>query len=86
MLSGFVFSGHALKKLRERELDESLAEEILAAPEQCFPDNKGLMIYQSRVQLPGGTYLLRLFVNEETSPKRVVTIYLTSKLRKYWRA
>jgi hypothetical protein len=85
MVEEYEFSFHALKKLKERELSESIVLEVLKSPEQRFEDGKGLMILQSRVDLIEGRYLLRLFVNENTSPKRIVTIYLTSKIKKYWR-
>jgi len=37
------------------------------------------------IGFPPKTYLLRVFVDVDREPPAVVTIYLTSKIKKYWR-
>ncbi|QQE64152.1 hypothetical protein GFS31_08310 [Leptolyngbya sp. BL0902] len=76
---------HAIEGLGERSIPLQLVEMVLADPEQQFEED-GLMVYQSRFEgTQGKTYLLRVFVNTAVSPARVVTVYRTSKLNKYWR-
>ena len=54
-------------------------------PEQVVPEHAKIVAYQSKVDFPGGKqYLLRVMVNERTSPATVVTVYRTSKIEKYW--
>lgn len=40
---------------------------------------------QSRIEVAGKTYLVRVFVDIDRDPAEVVTVYLTSRLAKYWR-
>jgi len=40
---------------------------------------------QSRINVAGRIYLVRVFVDVCRNPAEVVTVYLTSKLAKYWR-
>ncbi|MBD2425408.1 DUF4258 domain-containing protein [Phormidium sp. FACHB-1136] len=76
---------HAIEELSERRIPLQLVEMVLADPEQQFEEDD-LMVYQSRFAgTQGKTYLLRVFVNITVAPARVVTVYKTSKLNKYWR-
>ena len=43
------------------------------------------MGFQSRVDIGGKQYLLRVMVNESVDPRVVVTVYRTNKIAKYWR-
>lgn len=40
---------------------------------------------QSRIELKGRIYLVRVFVDIDRVPPEVVTAYRTSKIEKYWR-
>jgi hypothetical protein len=62
-----------------------LAEGVLASPEQKYPVLENLTCYQSRVEISGRPYLLRILVNETVTPPVVVMVFRTSKIRKYWR-
>jgi hypothetical protein len=60
-------------------------EKALYAPEEKVPEVGDITCYQSRVEISGKTYLLRVMVNETMNPALVVTMYRTSKISKYWR-
>jgi len=78
------FTTHAEKEMVRRGIPRLLAEAVLASPEQRVHDEGTVWVYQSRVDLgKDKPYLLRIFVAED-EPKQVVTLYLTSKLNKYW--
>jgi hypothetical protein len=82
----FKFSSHALEEIQKRKIPIELVEEVLANPQQTFPQDEKISIYQSQVTL--GTdkeYLLRLFINIKVDPKVIVTLYRTSQITKYWR-
>ena len=81
----FHFSIHALEELERRRIPKMLAERVLASPEQKYALLENVTCYQSRVEISGTPYLLRILVNETVSPPVVVTVFRTSKLRKYWR-
>jgi hypothetical protein len=81
----FQFSKHVLEELGKRKIPQKLVEQALYAPEQKVPEVDDIMCYQSRVEISGKTYLLRVMVNEMLNPAVVVTMYRTSKVAKYWR-
>ena len=81
----FSFSRHALEELELRHIPKMLAERILASPEQKHRVLENITCYQSRVEISGRPYLLRILVNETVTPPVVVTVFRTSKIRKYWR-
>jgi hypothetical protein len=81
----FQFSKHVLEELEKRKIPQKLVEHALYAPEQKVPEVDDITCYQSRIEISGRTYLLRVMVNETMNPAVVVTVYRTSKVRKYWR-
>jgi hypothetical protein len=82
----FVFSKHVLEELDERNIAHELVERVLQSPQQKVPEVENVTCYQSRVDMNGKEYLLRVMVNETITPAKVVTVYRTSKVTKYWRA
>lgn len=82
----FVFSKHVLEELHERKIARELVERVLQSPQQKVPEVENVTCYQSRVDMNGKEYLLRVMVNETINPAKVVTAYRTSKVAKYWRA
>jgi hypothetical protein len=62
-----------------------LLNDILRNPEQVVEVRPGRVILQSRVQIATSSQLVRVFVDMDMSPPRVVTAYRTSKISKYWR-
>jgi len=82
----FRFSDHAEQELKNRQILMSVVLGVLTNPQQKVPEIPGIMCYQSLVEFDGGkTYLLRAMVNETVDPAVVVTVYRTSKIKKYWR-
>ena len=81
----YVFTAHAIAEMSRRGLDEEVIREILAQPEQRLPVRPGRDVLQSRREMEGRTYLIRVFVDVDRSPAEVVTAYRTSKIDKYWR-
>lgn len=81
----FNFSKHVREEMKKRKIPQTLLEQVLQAPEQKVPEVDEITCYQSRVQIGEKLFLLRVMVNEMVSPCVVVTVYRTSKIRKYWR-
>ena len=48
---------------------------------------RGRVVLQSRITLgaPSREYLVRVFVDVDRRPADVITVYLTSKIAKYWK-
>jgi hypothetical protein len=71
--------------MERRGIDEAIVRRILAAPEQREAVRPGRDVLQSRIEVDGTTYLVRVVVDIDRQPAEVVTAYRTSKIDKYWR-
>jgi hypothetical protein len=80
------FSQHARVEIARRGVPFDIAEGVLRNPQQVVPTQGGLMALQSRVELEGKQYLVRVVVAERPDVTVVVTVYRTSKIGKYWRS
>ena len=79
----FIFSKQALEQMHLRHISRQAVEKILAKPEQTMRES-GKTIYQSVVVLSGKKYLIRIFVNHLKKPNLIITVYKTSKIKKYY--
>ena len=70
----FVFSKHVLEELDERNIARESVERVLQSPQQKVPEVENVTCYQSRVDMNGKEYLLRVMVNETITPAKVVTV------------
>lgn len=86
-ITDLAFSSHALAELRRRGLREDEIRRVVESPEQRFTARPGRDVFQSRSHdaTRDKTYLIRVFVDVDLDPPRVVTAYRTSKIDKYWR-
>ena len=83
---GYVISGHAVFEMRRRGIAESTVRSVLVAPEQRLAVRPGRDVLQSHIAIGDKAYLLRVFVDVDRHPAEVVTVYLTSRIAKYWKA
>lgn len=81
------YTKHAIEVLKERDISSEMVESVLKNPEQVI-ERDNVSIAQSIVEREDRKYLLRVFfVKEEDGIRiKVITIYLTSKIEKYWRS
>jgi hypothetical protein len=54
-------------------------------PDQIVEAHGGLVCYQCLSTKNGKPGLLRAIINAAANPKNIVTIYRTSKIKKYWK-
>jgi hypothetical protein len=80
----FAYSKHAKDACAERGIPWSIVESVLDAPEQIVPVQHSKQAHQSRVNMDGEVFLIRVIVGFNTSPPTVVTVYRTRKMAKYW--
>jgi hypothetical protein len=79
----FILSPHAEEKIIQRQISLKILQDILNNPEQILEED-GLKVYQGTfVAINNKTYLLRIYINDLVEPQKIVTLYVTSKLRKY---
>lgn len=81
----FILSHHAEEKIIQRQISLKTLQEILNNPEQILEED-GLKVYQGTfVAINNKTYLLRIYINDLVEPQKIVTLYVTSKVKKYRR-
>ena len=81
----FEITEHAIDELARREIPRELLNEVLYSPQQIVPTYGDRKVYQSQLYFgEGKTYLLRVVVDDNEQPPKVVTLYKTSKISKYW--
>lgn len=80
----FILSKHAQEELVRRKIPIQVLELILDSPEDIIEED-GLKVYQGRFTSNDKVYLIRVYVNDSIEPNKIVTLYFTSKLNKYWR-
>jgi len=72
--------------MKRRELPENLVDAILQNPQQIVNEYGNRKAFQSIIDLgTGKDYLVRVIVNDTVEPAKVVTVYKTSRIKKYWR-
>lgn len=76
---------HAKKQLQERQIPEDLVKKVLLHPGQVIDSYSSRKIAQDIVEYKGERFLLRVVYKEMETEIRVITVYLTTKLEKYWR-
>ncbi len=82
-----VISGHAREQMEERGITEEMVFSIIENPQQTIAQGENKLIYQSiwYFEDEAKEFLVRVFVNIVKIPNLVITVYLTSKVEKYWR-
>ena len=82
----FQISTHALEEMKRRELSKALVGSILKDPQQIVDEYGNRKAFQSIINFgTGKDYLVRVIVNDTLKPAKVVTVYKTSRIKKYWR-
>ena len=82
----FRTTRHLEQNLVRRAIPRELLEDTLANPQQVVPAHGGRKVFQSQFDLgEGKIYLLRAIVSEVGEQATVISVYRTSKVRKYWR-
>ena len=81
----YELSDHVREEIARRRIPLTVFESVLANPQQKLPEHGDVICYQSKIDINQKEYLVRVMVNETRTPAKVVTVYRTSKIRKYWK-
>jgi hypothetical protein len=86
-MAKFRISKHAREQMEERDISEETVNEIMENPDQTIPEDEDKLIYQSIKEFKSDqkSYLVRIFINIVKIPWLIITIYKTSKIKKYWK-
>lgn len=75
---------HAEEQIEFRKLTPEHVIRVVSAPEEIVRVRGNRYFAQSRYSSEGKEYLLRVLVEKIGDDNYVVTVYPTSKVRKYW--
>ncbi len=84
-ITSYLLTDHARSEIARRGLGDVAIGKVLKSPEQRQVVRPGREVLQSRFEVHGRMYLVRVFVDTDRDPAEVVTAYRTSKIDKYWR-
>jgi len=80
----YSLSEHVRQEIERRRIPGSLLEAVLERPEQVVRARGVAKAYQSKCEIGGKMFLLRVIVDDSVDPAVVVTAYRTTKIEKYW--
>ncbi len=75
---------HAEEQIQVRGLDRDKVIAVALAPEQIVRTEGKPLIAQSRFWRTDRQYLMRIAFRDEVETRVVLTVYITSQVRKYW--
>jgi len=75
----------AAKKIKLRKISGSMLTETIKHPDQIVEGYGGRIVYQKICDIKNKKKLLRVVCEKEDNSIIVVTAYLTSQIKKYWR-
>ncbi len=81
-----ILSGHAVFEAKRRDIDEGLIRSMVIKPQQKISSKRGRVIVQGiyQDQIEEKEMLLRIIGKETIDKFEVITVYKTSKIKKYW--
>jgi len=85
-IAEYVITAHAAFEMARRGISEALVNKVMVAPEQRLLVRTNRVVLQSRLDRGGvhNAALVRVLVDVDRVPPEVVTVYMTSKIAKYW--
>jgi len=79
------YSNHAEEELKRRKISKKIIEGIMSNPEQILEMEEDIIIYQSIIEFDNKKKYLVSVIASNMNPKTIITVYKTSKIKKYWR-
>jgi len=78
-----IFSNHAKNQMVERDLSEDEIISTILRPDKIVPQSKGKFKAVKLIKKENKKYLMVVIFCKVNSIKKVVTVFLTSKIKKY---
>ncbi len=77
----YEFSDHAYDMLKERNIEQLWVKWTIENPERREPKDDGTIHYLRSIEQYGGRYL-RVVVNPDARPQKIVTVFFDRKIRR----
>ena len=85
-MTNIVITKHAVFEAQRRGIDIENIMSVIENPQQKLPSKKNRVVLQSKYHdnIEDKEMLLRVIVEEEESSIKVISVYRTSRIEKYW--
>ena len=80
----YRLSEHVRQEIARRRIPLTVLEAVLEKPGQIVPSRGAAKAYQSKCEIGGKMFLLRVIVDHSVDPAVLVTAYRRTKIEKYW--
>jgi len=82
-----VITKHALFESKRRDIPLILLKKYIKKPQQIIPLKQNKFVYQSKYfdKIYNKEMLIRIIITGSEKEHKVITVYKTSKIEKYWR-
>ena len=81
---GYTLSDHAKERMAKWQITREMIEATLLRPEGRVHDESGKFFYQRTFPWhTGNLHLLRVLVDETQMPLKIITLYHTSRFKRY---
>ena len=81
MITGYEFTDHAYDMLKERNIREEWVRLAIEEPEREEKAEDGTVHYIRAIEQYGGRYL-RVVVNPDARPRKIVTVFFDRRIRR----
>jgi hypothetical protein len=81
-----IFAGHAKFEMKRRNIDEILVRNVIEKPGQKLLSKNDRVVFQSKYFdiKENIEMILRVICEIEHKTIKIITVYKTSKIQKYW--
>lgn len=82
-MSKIIFTDHAIYQIRERNISEQFVKQALRKPDKTFLQTNFRKKIIKKFKQRRKNYLLIVVCEEQDGMKKVITAFITSKIKKY---
>ena len=81
-----IFTEHASFTVKRRGISKKIIREFVMHPQQSFSSETGRITIQGKYndEIEGKDMLLRIIGIKKSGSFKIITVYKTSKIDKYW--
>jgi hypothetical protein len=79
----FELSKHAINQMIRRSIMKEQVESVVEQPDSIIVQDSDTKVYSKLITENSKNYLYRVFVNCVRNPTLIITVYKTSKTKKY---
>ena len=80
-MADYEFTDHARDMLAERKIESLWVAQTMEAPDKRQAMQDGIVHFIKKIEACGGRYL-RVIVNAQSSPGKIITVFFDRRLRK----